>query len=316
MHLQNIPEPVDHANALITAISEIGFSHYRIGKLDSALDILSQGIILCERAEIPTGKSLNLRLNQAKLQAVAIFMNNATPQNALQTLNDIRHMTPDDTVLARTDDLTGLVHYYSQLRRQEADYAQAESFLDRVATYNIELPIEWHSEWLFHKGLIYQNTERIDKARLSFEASMELASSENLFEIQSFAIRHLGFIQQYVDHDLDAARTSFTTSLNLRLSIDLKIYLPFSYQTLGGVCAAQGDVHTAEQYFENARSTALELDNVRALALSLAALGDLRRDQSQMADARECYEEALVAAQKIDFSALIAQLHTRIATLD
>lgn len=302
--------------AVVTSVSQLAEQYYRLGQLETALDVMSSGIQLCDHKDVSSATLTRSLLSQAKLQAIAIFMGDGSPDDALKTLERCQTLTDDALLLARTDDLRGLVHYYAQLNQQDADYQVAEQALARVASYEAILHDEWHSEWLFHRGLIYQNTDRIDMAREAYQQSYDIARLANLVEIQSFAIRHLGFIQQYTDKDLTTARNSFEESLQLRESIGLKIYLPFSYQTLGAVCVAQDDTTSARNYFEQARTSALDLGNQRALTLILLGIGDLNLRESKHDDARQCYQQAKTTASDINFERAIVYADTQLAELE
>jgi tetratricopeptide (TPR) repeat protein len=271
-----------HFDSVIKTVTALSEKYYYAGQLEGALNIMAHGVAICDRAEIAPNQLAEMLLTYTRLQAVAIFMTNSRSDAALKTVERVQSLPVNSPLKARADDLTGLIHYYAQLGRENPDFTLAQHALDQVTSYEVVLPPDWHCEWLFHRGLVYQNTERIEAARECFQECYDSACAAGLKEIQSFAVRHLGFIQQHTDQNLSAARASFEESLQLREAISLKIYLPFSYQTLGTVCMAQGDIAAAEIYLDHARRSASELGNQRALVLSLMALGDLERSRGKL----------------------------------
>lgn len=300
----------------VNAIVQLAEAYYRSGQLPLALDIIIDGIKFCDRDEMPSDVMVHLLLAQIKFQTTSIFMSASPPKDALDTIERCRKLSNETEIMARLDDLTGLVHYYDDLRKNNTDYAIAKMYLNRVLTYPEEMRPLWQSEWLFHRGLVYQNTDEMAMARDVFQRSYEIAKKHDLKEMQSFAIRHIGFIQQHVDQDLDVARASFEESLRLREEIGLTIYLPFSYQTLGAVCMAQGKLDDAQPYFEKARETALAIHNQRALVLSLFSLGDLQSALEDSDEAKKFYIEAKDIAESIQFERAIALIDQKLEELD
>lgn len=304
-----------HFEAVRESLTNLAQAYYRAGQLGKALAIMEQAHTICDCEEIEAEILAKLRLSQAKLQAVGIFMANDSADATLQTLNRVREITQNNLLLARADDLAGLAHYYAQLGQGNADYSAAESLLNKVAEYDVQLPAEWESEWHFHRGLIYQNTNRIDESRTQFQRSYDIAQENDFKEVQSFAVRHLGFIQQYQEQNLDAARLSFEESAKLREDIGLKIYLPFSYQTLGSLCLLQEDYDAAARYLDRAQKSAVELNNQRALTLILLSFADLYQQQNFIEQARQSYLDAKSTAESIGFDRAITHIEQQLDAL-
>jgi tetratricopeptide (TPR) repeat protein len=123
------------------------------------------------------------------------------------------------------------------------------------------------AESLFQIGLVHQIARQDGEAALAhFRRSYELAREVRDGILMSYAIRHVGFIEQAADN-LDAAETALAESLQLREAAGWKPGVAAAQLALAGVLAAKGQTVDARALATSADQllTELQCDRFRNL---------------------------------------------------
>jgi hypothetical protein len=124
------------------------------------------------------------------------------------------------------------------------------------------------AESLFHIGLVHQITRQDGPAALTcFRRSYELAREAGDAILMSYAVRHVGYMEQAAG-SLDAAQAAFEESLALREANGWRPGVAAAQLALAAVLAAKGDRTAARTLALSADAllAELECDRLRSFA--------------------------------------------------
>jgi tetratricopeptide (TPR) repeat protein len=284
-----MPSNPDSVSALLDHSEALYFS----GKLREAIALLERAL---GSASVKDFISVELQLG--KLLVAAIFMEGANPQPARVHLQGAL-TGGDPRQRATATDLLGLSCYYEQLGRERPEYTLARRhFETALAARKVWGTLRELSESEFHLGIVDQFTGHSEEAMNRFRRAYALATEGDHRVEQSFAIRHIGFLQR-ARGDFMAAYESMAESLLLRQQIGMVIYLPFSHLSLAEVAFALERSEDAERNYLQAKTIAMEIGNKRGLLLAELGLGRLHRKLERWADARVSFGNAHKIAEEI-----------------
>ena len=161
--------------------------------------------------------------------------------------------------LAIASDVSALSAYYQVMTSDGADFSAVSHQL-AIASSLIPDERPERGEVMFHLGLVAERKELLPEAVEHFRVAQRHAQMHALPLLESYAIRHLGFVERRLGH-VDAAKHAFETSLAIRLAVRAKPYLPLSYTVLADLLLQAAEPSEAYQQ----ASRALELAHAMRL---------------------------------------------------
>lgn len=164
---------------------------------------------------------------------------------------------------------------------------------------------------LFHRGDKDQIIELIPE----YEKQIEISELYSKY-VYAYNTRHLGQIYRRQTLDYKKALQLFKLSLNLRLEIGFKPYLPASYASLGDVYMKMGeDKRAIDMYLESFR-LAEEIGFIRFQLYPNLQIGDIYFEKLNNEKAYEYYSKALKLATENNYLSGIDQSNDRIKQLN
>ena len=299
-------------NTLIQVACEIAEAYYFSGKVGTAISLIEAIIDSLPHEDLSIPSHVKLGLAESRYLIKQMFLIGLSAEKVLpsveQTLN-LALRTDDILLQAEAHDLMGEAQYFIQLATIYYDFTIAQSHFSEAQKLleALDAPA-LKSTNLLHIGLIHQFRKELEQAKGYFEKAYQLAKQHNLSLEQSYASRHLGFIQRD-EGDLAGALVSLQESLQLRQAIGYQVYLPFSTISVADVQAMLDDKESADQNYQLALEQALNVQNVRAMMLVQYGLGNLHQS-------REHYERAIHMAVQIGHQAMIAAATAQLEELN
>ncbi len=131
----------------------------------------------------------------------------------------------------------------------------------------------------------------------------------------SYNTRHLAQIYRRQTDDYEEALHLFNWSLDLRLKMGFKPFIPASYSSLGDVYVKMGKNKEAINMFKTAFSWAAEVGFIRYLHYPQIQIGDIYMGLKEYDKALEHYERALQVSTSNNYSEGVEEAKEKIKTL-
>jgi tetratricopeptide (TPR) repeat protein len=151
-------------------------------------------------------------------------------------------------------------------------------------------------EAVFYRGLVYQMQEQNLHAREMFDQALELTNKTGDERLRSFVVRHIGYLQQAAG-EIDAARSNFQKSLQLRQRNEMKVFVPFALIALAEFEAEQKNSAEAIRLIEQAIPLAESGNSPRALYSAQLTLAKWYALEGKTAKAKELAEQSRAGAE-------------------
>jgi tetratricopeptide (TPR) repeat protein len=210
-------------------------------------------------------------------------------RSALRTIED-------KPALATLEMAEGRFTYWQALSKTK-DWAVPTDHFDRALQLYRELGDNIGlGEAMFYRGLVYQMQDQSKPAREMFDRGLELTKKSGDERMQSFLIRHIGYLQE-VAGEIDAARASFHDSLALRQRNDMKVFVPFALIALAEFEAEQKNVTEAIDLARQAIPLSETGNSPRACYSGQLVLAKLYAGQGKIADAKELAAQSRAGAE-------------------
>lgn len=164
---------------------------------------------------------------------------------------------------------------------------------------------------LFQKGDKEQILELIPEYEKEIETSMHYSKY-----VLAYNTRHLAQIYRRQTSDYEKALQLFKWSLELRLEIGFKPYLPASYSSIGDVYMKMGEVNLAIEMYLESSKLAEEIGFIRFQLYPNLQIGDIYFNKQKTEKAYEYYLKALKLASENNYSLGIEQSIGRIEKLN
>ena len=166
-------------------------------------------------------------------------------------------------------------------------------------------------------NMLLQRGERDKILELIPEYEKEIKASNLCSKyVLAYNTRHLAQIHRRQTLDYEKALQLFKWSLDLRLEIGFKPYLPASYSSLGDVYMKMGEDKIAIEMYAESSKLAEEIGFIRFQLYPNLQIGDIYLNKQQTEKAYEYYLKALKLASKNNFSLGIDQSIERIKKLN
>ncbi len=289
-------------NALILVACEIAESYYFAGKVGTAINLIGALIDSLPHEDLSRQSHVQLGLAKSRFLNKQMFLIGLSTDTVLPFVEhvlDLALQTDDALLQAEAHDLMGEAQYFIQLANIYYDFTTAQSHFTEAQKLleGLDAPAP-KSTNLFHIGLIHQFRKEPEQAKEYFEKAYQLAKQHNLPLEQSYASRHLGFIQRD-EGDLAGALANLQESLQLRQDIGYQVCLPFSTISVADVQGMLDDKDSADKNYQLALEQAQIVRNVRAMMLANYGLGNLHQS-------REHFQQAIHMAVTIGHQAMVS----------
>jgi tetratricopeptide (TPR) repeat protein len=137
-------------------------------------------------------------------------------------------------------------------------------------------------------------------------------SGKHSKEALAYNTRHLAQIHMRQTFDFEEALRLFKESLDIRLEIGFRPFLPASYSSLGDVYLKMGDHENAIEMFQKSIDLATEIGFLRYQSYPVIQIGDICLLNGEDKKAMSYYDEALKLATKHEFTPGVEQATERI----
>ncbi|GHJ43801.1 hypothetical protein Cs7R123_11430 [Catellatospora sp. TT07R-123] len=145
--------------------------------------------------------------------------------------------------------------------RDQADPAELELFLRASELYHRFGDERGYAEAMFWIGTYYQVIEHDGRGSWPFLRHAEsLAEAAEDRLLLSYIVRHLGFVHQYEDGDLDRARQRLEQSVALRREVGHQPGVAAGLLALAELSGQAGDAAERERLLDEAERTAAEAE--------------------------------------------------------
>lgn len=151
-------------------------------------------------------------------------------------------------------------------------------------------------EATFYRGLVYQMQNQNASASKVFDQASKLTEKTGDERIQSFVVRHIGYLQES-SGEIEAATASFRESLELRQKNDMKVFVPFALILLADFEGEQKHSAEAIRYAEQAIQLATSGHSPRALYDAELTLAKLYFEAGKTAEAKQLAEQSRTGAE-------------------
>ena len=166
-------------------------------------------------------------------------------------------------------------------------------------------------------NMLFNNGDKEQIIELIPEYEKEIESSKHYSKyVLAYNTRHLAQIYRRQLLDYEKALELFKQSLELRLEIGFKPYLPASYSSLGDVYMKMGEDDLAIEMYSESSKLAEEIGFIRFQLYPNLQIGDIYLNKQKTEKAYEYYLKALKLASENNYSFGIDQSIERIEKLN
>ena len=170
------------------------------------------------------------------------------------------------------------------------------------------------AETLIYLGLVEEKLGNESLALQMYEESLDLALAGGYFREESYAQRHIAFIEARRGK-LESALARQRRSLALREQIGFHEYLPFSLLAVAALEDRLGERDAALSHYIRASTLAMRSGKRRTRVLVALSLGDFYQAREQMKEARQQFELALEIATEIGNSRDVEAARARLSRM-
>jgi tetratricopeptide (TPR) repeat protein len=309
---------VQQYEVLVQAMCTISEAYLYEARFDDALRLLNPDILKLGEGELAAKDRIRFCIQRARILRYKGQPNNdhSYYDAALEMLSkadEIAKTLGDKSLQADVTDLIGEVIYCKELWQSTLE-TPLEHFERGLALRKQAGDKDGIAESLLHIGWVYQHKtdagdEDTQKAFACFQEAYNLAVERDHKLIQAEAARHLAAMHSR-EGNLDQALSGHLEFTTISEEAGFKPYLPPGYVMVGIHYLAQGKLDKAMEYCERAYALAKEMGAKWSLAEALFGIGAVKEAQNDESTARRYYQEALAAAQSMNFI-LVSKLATK-----
>jgi tetratricopeptide (TPR) repeat protein len=215
---------------------------------------------------------------------------------ALEEARSAVEASNDKRALATLEMAAGRFTYWQALGKTK-DWGPPTENFDRALQIYKELGDEIGlGEAMFYRGLVYQMQEQNQRAGQFFVQALALTKRTGDERLQSFVVRHIGYLQQTAG-EIDAARANFQKSLQLRQQNEIKAFVPFALIALADFEAEQKNSSEAIKLIEQALPLAKSGNSPRALYSGQLMLAKWYANEGKATEAKKLAEQSRAGAE-------------------
>ncbi|OGU34813.1 MAG: hypothetical protein A2068_02425 [Ignavibacteria bacterium GWB2_35_6b] len=292
-----------HVSNFTETIIQISEYYYYNSQLNDADKILKPAIEITEQTG---GKkySAELLIQKAKINSINSFITNNSYEQSINDLNTAINYckeTNSTKLLGDAYNYLGFALYAQKYNQNLGTYEEALKYLNEAEQIRDEYKdLRGLAETYIYKGIVLERLGNNNEALELYSKANEICENNNFKLEQSYATRHIAFIKSY-NKDFESALELFRKSLNLREEIGYKVYLPFSYLSVGNMYFELNRKNEAEEFYVKALTSALQNGAERVVVLCRMSLGDLYLSKNLYEKSLEEFTIALNISEKINF---------------
>lgn len=282
---------------------QISEYYYYNSQLNDADKILESAVKITNQIDSKF-YSAQLLIQKAKINSINSFITNNSYEQSINELNTVINFCKELNYIKLLGDAynyLGFTLYAQKYNHNIGSYEEALKYLnDAKKIRNDFYDLRGLTETYIYKGIVIERLGDNDSALSLYNKANEISKSNNFKLEQSYAARHIAFIKSY-NRDYKSALELFQKSLILREEIGYKVYLPFSYLSVGNMYSELNNNNEAEQFYLKALNSALQNGAERVVVLCRMSIGDLFITQKQFEKANAEFEMAKNISEKINF---------------
>lgn len=197
----------------------------------------------------------------------------------------------------------GVSSYYSGSHDQAmAFYLQALSLAD-----SINDPISQASA-LNEMGVLNRKQGNVEKAEETFSRALALGKEAGDSSLIANSMNHLG-VTYDLQEDYENAMSNFKASAEIKKRLNDTYGLTFNLDNMGQTSAKMGKYAEGEAFFLEAARLRKDLGDETGYAITINNIGELYLMKGEQRTALRYFEQALTAAEKLDFKDFRRHLH-------
>lgn len=268
----------NYYTTLLQALCDLAEAYYCLGRLEDASHVLSNGMSFLEGFEVAPYDVVKVLLSSGKILVARNF----------HLLSDYELTAP---TLLRAKEL-------AESLKDERSIADALELLGEASYYK-KL---WTDEGAYETALAY--------VQQALERREILADYRGMSESWFF----VGIIAER-QHRPDQALDSYAKALHIAEHYGYKLEKAETLRHIAGIALERNDLEQAEQY-EEAYRLAEEMQLIVVLIFSLLSLGELRKQQGDIPQARAFFEKAHAASEARAFQFALAAATAQLEELE
>lgn len=297
--------PSEKTNHIVEQFLEYARYYHFEGKLEEAINILDKGVDFLDELEADVEDTVRLLAYKGRIQTVKSFITNKDYNSSVETLISAEKMlkdVEDKLIVSDVFNNMGFALYARKYNTDEGSYEEALDYLEKGLKIRSDIEDKQRlAESFIYAGIVYERLEKPQTARKYYQRADSISSLNGYKLEESYAKRHLAFIF-LADSELNKSLDYFTQSLRLREEIGYKVYLPFSYLTVGMVQGAKENYKDALSSFQRAESAAQEIGAKRVTVLIYINMGEVLTRMSNISEAKKKLLEAKSISEEIGYN--------------
>ncbi|WP_066219176.1 tetratricopeptide repeat protein [Formosa haliotis] len=262
----NLTKDTDKVNIL----HKIG-DYYNAKNLDSSLFFHKEALVYAEKSD---SDSLIAKSNSNL--AIVYLMKGKLDISMSHVLQSLKFYETQDDVKGIVKSLNNiaLIHFYqSKFEDALLNYNKSFEMVDKSAELSTKQKANYKGQILNNIGIIYDNQENLNKALEYYTKASTFSKTAEDSKTVASINSNIGLIYLKMDK-YDLAEGYFNESLDLRISEKDNFGQCKSYQHLGNLYKAKGDLTTSEKYLELGLQKCSEANASRARAQILSILSE------------------------------------------
>jgi tetratricopeptide (TPR) repeat protein len=288
----------------IELILEKSEEYYYNGDLRKAISLFEKNESIVNAEGFDEYLKIQFYVSYIATLVVTILMENRSFEEIEKKILDCKEMIKDKNSLefARINLQHAIAWDYKPVdnpEEKEENLDKAIILIDEVIVLLEKLDVtKYHSQAYFYRGLFFERRRQLESAEKWYILSHQLAKEKNFPIEDSFAIRHLGFINLRRDK-LDKAKELLEESLKLREDAGFKIGIPHSILSMGDIHILMKDFHKAMEYYKSGYDYAVKIGSKLAQTIGLTSIGRTYTRLERYEEAAQYLEDAIKLADQI-----------------
>ena len=189
---------------------------------------------------------------------------------------------------------------------KEENLDKATKLIDEVIVILEKLEnTKYLSQAYFYRGLFFERRRQLESAEKWYILSHQLAKENNHLVEESFAVRHLAFVNMRRGN-VEKCHDLLLESLNLREDAGFKIGIPYSILSMGDINTLLKDLDKAMEYYKSGYEYAIQIRNKPAQLIGLISIGRTYTRMGMYDEAASSLNKGIELAKEIGNKDLLA----------
>ena len=203
-------------------------------------------------------------------------------------------------------------YQYAVLDRQNGNYNQALTHIDKYLTYTAEIKDTFAlANGLYQKAIILDDLGSFDKSLEIYYSILKIYQERNDNYSIAFTLNAIGEIQKKTGK-IEEAMESYSTALEIFSQLDAKADMANAYYNIGGAHMLKKEYDQALQHYNLALSLDQETNSRWGAAYDYEAIGEVLALQGKYEEALKVHLEALTIREELQQQRELAESHIHV----